>query len=153
MLPDRVIEGDLRVMGSPAHEPAAHRIRLVRRVYPADEFAEVCLVHSAPELATDHDVVLPAAAMSAPYDTVVQTDLRGVVWTFQFGKRVGHLSEIETVRTAAKNSELERPTALGMGRDRGWMGCQHRLEAIWGTSRVHRILPQRHALHFAACVQ
>ena len=79
LLPDRVIEGDLRVMGSLAHEPAANRIGLVRRVYPADEFAEVCLVHSAPELATDHDVVLPAALISAPYDAVAQTDLRGVV--------------------------------------------------------------------------
>lgn len=113
LLPGRVIEGDLRVMGSLAHEPAVHRIGLVRRVDTADEFVEVFLVHSAPELATDHDIVLPAALTSAPYDAVVQTDLRGVVWTFQLQKRVGHLTELETIRAAHKNSELAGPAALG----------------------------------------
>ena len=113
LLPDRVIEGDLRVIRAPALEPTAHRIGLVRRVHPADEFAEVFLVHSAPELATDHDVVLPAALTSAPYDAVVQTDLRGVVWTLQLGKRVGHLIEIETIRAADKYPELEGPAAPG----------------------------------------
>ena len=88
----RVYEGDLRVIESLAHRPADRRIGLVRRVDPVGEFAEVLLVHAAPELATDRDVVLPSDVSSAPYDAVVQTDLRGAVWILQLGKRFGRLA-------------------------------------------------------------
>ena len=88
----RVSEGDLRVIESLAHRPADRRIGLVRRVDPVGEFAEVLLVHAAPELATDRDVVLPSDVTSAPYDAVVQTDLRGAVWILQLGKRFGRLA-------------------------------------------------------------
>ena len=93
VLPPRVSEGDLRVIEALAHRPADYRIGLVLRVDSASEFAEVLLAHAAPELATDRDVILPSEVTSAPYDAVVQTDLRGAVWTLQLGRRIGHLAE------------------------------------------------------------
>jgi hypothetical protein len=101
-----VSEGDLRVIESLAHRPTDHRIGLVLRVDSANEFAEVLLVHAAPELATDRDVVLPSNVTSAPYDVVVQTDLRGAVWTIQLGRRVGHSAEPALAAVKAATSSL-----------------------------------------------
>lgn len=89
----RVSEGDLRVMEALPHRPADHRLGLVLRVDSSNEFAEVLLVHSAPDLATDRDVILPTTATSAPYHAVAQTDLRAAIWSLQLGRRVGHLDQ------------------------------------------------------------
>ncbi len=87
--------GDLRVVEAAG---ADRRIGLVRHLNScdvfdtADGFAEILLVHTAPELATDHDVILPAETTGTPYTTVVQTALAGVVWIRQLGERVGRLA-------------------------------------------------------------
>ena len=107
VLPTRVSEGDLRVIQSLAHRPTDHRIGLVLGVDSANDFAEILLVHAAPELATDRDVILPSNVTSAPYDAVVQTDLRGAVWTLQFGKRVGHLAELALATVRATDNSLK----------------------------------------------
>ena len=114
MLPTRVSQGDLRAIESLAHRPTDHRIGLVLRVDSADDFAEVLLVHAAPELATDRDVILPSNVTSAPYDAVVQTDLRGAVWILQLGRRVGHLAEMALAAVNATDNSPkagELPTA------------------------------------------
>jgi len=104
-LPTRVAQGDLRVIESLSHRPTDHRIGLVLRIDSANDFAEVLLVHTAPELATDRDVVLPSDVTSAPYDAVAQTDLRGAVWILQLGRRIGHVPELAlAVAKAAANS-------------------------------------------------
>ena len=117
VLPTRVSEGDLRVIESLAHRPTDHRIGLVLRVDSANDFAEVLLVHAAPELATDRDVILPSDVTSAPYDAVVQTDLRGAVWLLQLGRRVGHVAEPALAAVRATTSSPEAgglsPTAAG----------------------------------------
>ncbi|MXW76588.1 MAG: hypothetical protein F4Z58_11230 [Acidimicrobiaceae bacterium] len=92
-----VIVGDLRIVTPLAHQQTDSRIVLVLGVEESDGFADVMLVHSATEFATDHDAIV-LADCSAPYDLVVQTDLRSVVWTFQLGSRVGNLS-VEFVDT------------------------------------------------------
>lgn len=106
----RVCDGDLRVIEALPHRPADHRIGLVLRVDSLNEFAEVLLVHSAPEVATDRDVILPAAVTSAPYDMVAQTDLRAAVWSLQLGMRVGHLDQrslaaVKAIRYGATGGE------------------------------------------------
>ncbi|MEM9655382.1 MAG: hypothetical protein AAGA65_25040 [Actinomycetota bacterium] len=100
-LPSRVCEGDLRVVEALAHSPTDRRVGVVLRVDSANDFAEVLLVHAYPELATDRDVILPADVTSAPYDAVVQTDLRAAVWSLQLGKRIGHLAELELAAVKA----------------------------------------------------
>ena len=114
VLPTRVSEGDLRVIESLAHRPTGHRIGLVLRVDSASDFAEVLLVHAAPELATDRDIILPSDVASTPYDAVVQTDLRGAVWTLQLGRRAGHLAELALAAVKATDDSPkagERPAA------------------------------------------
>lgn len=107
VLPTRVSEGDLRVIESLAHRPSDHRIGLVLRVDSANEFAEVLLVHAAPELATDRDVILRSNLTSAPYDAVVQTDLRGAAWILQLGERVGRLAELALAAVRATDDSPE----------------------------------------------
>ena len=114
-----VCEGDLRIVGEDplGHGAADQRICLVLRIDSDDNFAEVLLVHTAPELATDHDVILPAEFTSAPYVTVVQTGLRAVVWTLQLelGDLVGHLAapSLAAVKSIANSVEVPDPTGCG----------------------------------------
>ena len=107
VLPTRVSEGDLRVIESLAHRPTDHRIGLVLRIDSANDFAEVVLVHTAPELATDRDVILPSDVTSAPYDAVAQTDLRGAVWILQLGRRIGHVPELALAAVKATDNRAE----------------------------------------------
>ena len=112
LLPPDVCEGDLRIVAEDLldHSPADQRIGLVLRIDSVGNFAEILLVHTAPELATDHDVILPADITSAPYVTVAQTGLRAVVWTLQLelGERVGHLANpgLEVVKAIANTFEV-----------------------------------------------
>ena len=89
----RVGRGDIRSARPLLHQSGEARLVLVLGVHQSDEFAEVLLVHTAPEMACEVDVVLPTSTTSTPYDLVVQTDLRSVVWTVQLGSAVGHLDE------------------------------------------------------------
>ena len=123
----RVAAGDLRAMDALAHQTADRRIGLVLGVDAANDFADVLLVHSAPELATDHDVVVAADVASAPYDVVVQTDLRAAVWTLQLLQRVGHLDEqaLGAVKTVASNVTMDEPSPqLAMGGTGAYSGTR-----------------------------
>lgn len=93
-MPAQAVEGDLRTIGPAAHSQADQRLGLVLRVDTAGEFAEVLLVHTAPEMATDRDLILGPDEASAPYSTVVQADLRGAVWLSQLGERLGYMAEV-----------------------------------------------------------
>jgi hypothetical protein len=89
----RVRRGDLRFCrGIPgvAIEP---RLVLVLSVDSDHDFADVLLLHTATEMACDVDVVVPRAVSGTPYDVVVQTDLRGVVWLLQVGSAIGRLDD------------------------------------------------------------
>jgi hypothetical protein len=68
------------------------RLALILRVDERRHCAEILLVHSSPELATDFDSVIDRSFDCAQYDVVLQSDLRGVVWINQIVKRVGHIT-------------------------------------------------------------
>ena len=88
-----VTVGDLRIVEGAGPRLADRRVALVACAGPSEETAQVWLVHTAAELATGWDAVVAASAASAPYVVVVQTDLRGVVWTSQLGRCVGRLDD------------------------------------------------------------
>ena len=88
-----VTVGDLRVVEGVEPRLADCRVALVACAGTSEETAQICLVHTAAEFATDRDAVVAADAASAPYVVVVQTDLRGVVWTSQLGRCVGRLDD------------------------------------------------------------
>lgn len=102
----RIARGDLRIVHALSHLPTDSRIGLVLDVDPDNEFTDVLLVHTAPELACDSDGVIPRWVSSAPYDVVVETDLRGVVWTWQLGASVGSLDDraLDAIRSIASRS-------------------------------------------------
>lgn len=83
--------GELRVAHPVSLDHGGSRLVLVLSIDSENEFAEVLLVHSAPEFATDQDAVLPGESTGAQYAIVVETDLRSIVWTLQLGKVVGYL--------------------------------------------------------------
>lgn len=114
-LPTLAAEGDLRVIKPLPHRQADRRLGLVLRVDSANEFAEVLLAHTAPEMATDCDAVLPYWAASAPYSVVMQTDLRGAVWVSQFGQRVGQLPEQALADVKAGWNAPDPPTTRTPG--------------------------------------
>lgn len=87
----RVGRGDLRVVTPTDGSSGGVRLVLVLSVDSDHQCAEVMLVHTAPELACDIDGIVPSDKSSAPYDVVVETDLRGVVWSWQIAKAIGHL--------------------------------------------------------------
>ena len=58
-----VSAGDLRIIEPLPHCQSDRRIGLVQQVHPVDDFAEVLLVHSAPEMATDRDLVATGPAL------------------------------------------------------------------------------------------
>jgi hypothetical protein len=87
----RVSRGDLRfARGLPGESHEAGLV-LVLSVDSDHDFVEILLLHTAAEMACDVDVVVPRGVSGAPYDVVVQTDLRGVVWTLQLGPLVARL--------------------------------------------------------------
>jgi len=94
----RIQRGDLRFANGVAGSDAEPRLVLVLSVDSRLDFAEVLLVHTAVEMACDVDAIVPVAVSGAPYAVVVETDLRGAVWTLQLSPEVGHLDE--TVITA-----------------------------------------------------
>jgi hypothetical protein len=93
MANNKVMSGDLRIAES-ANQSSDPRIVLVRTVNEHEGFAEVLLVHTATELATDRDVVITPETSRVPYSIVVQTDLRSCVLLSQIENRVGHLGNV-----------------------------------------------------------
>lgn len=129
----RVSRGDMRIVQPPCREgaAAAQRLCLVVGVNPTGEFVEVVLMHSAPELATGADGIVPSSTSGARYDVVAQTDLRGVAWTFQVGRLVGRLDEssLEALSSIAlgdpasehsQSDEIRSGPALTGESDRRW---------------------------------
>ena len=129
----RISRGDMRLVQPPCREGAAgtRRLCLVVGVDSTSEFVDVVLVHSAPELATSVDGVVPSSTSGAPYDAVVQTDLRGVAWTFQVDRLVGRLDErsLEALSSIAlgnpateraQGNEIWSGSALTGESDRRW---------------------------------
>jgi hypothetical protein len=93
------------------------------------QFVEIALVHPYPELATSMDGIVPGALAGTPYDVVVQTDLRGVVWTaVQVSRLVGELSSetIEAISDLIEAGRTESTTGIRTGvrlagsKDRRW---------------------------------
>ncbi len=89
----RVSRGDLRVIRPFDGTATQARLGLVLSVDSARDFAEVMLVHTASELACETDAIITSEMASPPYAVVIETDVRGVVWTWQLGGIVGHLHE------------------------------------------------------------
>ena len=111
--PRSITVGDLRVIDAASNQVADRQIGCVTRVDAQHGYVEILLVHSAPELATDRDVVASATHTTAPYAVVVQTDLRAVVWTTQIGRRVGQLGReaLAAVR-AVVQTDVAAPSTL-----------------------------------------
>lgn len=111
----RIARGDLRIVQALSHVPTDLRIGLVLAVDPENEFADVLLVHTATELACDTDGVVPQAASSAPYEIVVETDLRAVVWTWQLGPSIGSLGDraLDAIRSIAARSRRDTDASAG----------------------------------------
>ncbi len=89
----RIQRGDLRFASDLIGGPLDPRLVLVLSVDSHLEFADVLLVHTATEMACDIDLVVSSAASAAPYEVVVETDLRAVVWTLQLGPVAGRLDD------------------------------------------------------------
>ena len=98
---DVVAVGDLRVATAVPGQPTDPRIVLVLGIDEDNEFVDVLFVHTAPENATDRDAIVSAGSSGAAYDTVVQTDLRTVLWCSQLGTRIGNVDEtlVGTIKT------------------------------------------------------
>ena len=112
----RIARGDVRIVTAPCGERGTDsRICLVVGTDPAGEFADVVLAHSSTELATGIDGVVTRSRSGAPYDIVVETDLRGAVWTFQVGRRVGHLDEdvLDALSSIAVGDPTSAPPLTG----------------------------------------
>lgn len=141
-LPPIPIErGDIRVVTTEGES----RLVLVLSVDSENEFADVLLVHSAPELATDSDGVLNSADLNLPFPLVVQTDLRAVVWTLQIGEAVGRLSDDvftqlnNIVRGAgpAVESGVTTGFTLSGPADRRWVFKKEEGHALRRLARMH----------------
>ena len=112
----RVRRGDLRFARGLAGGSVEPRLVLVLSADSQLDFADVLLVHSAVEMACDIDLVVPRAVFAAPYDVVVETDLRGVVWTLQLGPAIGQLDD-DIVDTLGDNTaSADRGASPGMHR-------------------------------------
>jgi hypothetical protein len=114
-----VVRGDIRVIHALSHLTADSRLGLVLSVDGPNEFAEVLLVHTANEFACGLDIVVPRKTASARFDIVIETDLRGVVWTWQLGAAFGWLDETALgAVTTAGSDELpddQRPADVRTG--------------------------------------
>ncbi len=106
-----VRRGDLRLITAPCDASGQARLGLVLNVDTTLEFIEIALVHPYSELATSMDSVVPGELAGTTFDVVVQTDLRGVVWTLvQASRAVGQLS-MEILEVISNLVEMDRPTS------------------------------------------
>ena len=107
----RIGRGDLRFVRSCDGGSTEARLVLVLSIDSHRDFAEVMLVHTSAELACDIDVVVPAGDSLTPYEVVVETDLRGVVWSWQLAKAVGRLESqvLDDVLSDATEQPSDEP--------------------------------------------
>lgn len=136
------------------------RLGLVLRVDPTAGVAEIAIVHPYVDLATATDGIVPSTASGTPYDVVVQTDLRGMVWTRQLSRPQGRIAEVtlaavsdlvEHGQAAAGDIRLGAP--LSGQQDRRWafkVAEGQALDLLTGACTAtlladHGVLPwQRH---------
>lgn len=76
--------GDIRRVGSGDLE----RLALVLKVNSETNTTQFTLVHNYVEFATEHDIIVEAAASNLPYSIAVETDLRAAVFTAELGELV-----------------------------------------------------------------
>lgn len=91
--------GQVRVLHPVPHDPCDPRLGVVLAVDARNEFVEILLVHTSPELATDTDVVASRRATGLAHDLVVESDLRAIVWTTQLGPSIGSLDLSSLIRS------------------------------------------------------
>lgn len=137
--PDRAVmarsgvrRGDLRFARGAPGEPREPRLVLVLSVDSQLDFAEVLLVHTATEMACEMDLVMPTSVSGVPYDVVVQTDLRGVVWTLQLGPAVGWLDEVVI---SALGGDATSPDGGAAPQLRGGLQMAGPADPRWGFKR------------------
>ena len=112
----RIQRGDLRFANGLAGSVAAPRLVLVLSVDSRLDFAEVLLAHTAAEMACDVDAIVPIAGSGAPYAVVIETDLRGAVWTLQLSPAVGHLDETVITALAPGGEDSTAGPSIGVSR-------------------------------------
>ena len=94
--------GDIRLIKWQGHDQYRHV--LVVNVDSQGSACEVLLLHSEIELATEFDIILDRTETKAPYVLVAQTDVRGIVWTFDLEAAVGRVAKA-TDRFLLTNSQ------------------------------------------------
>ena len=130
-----VDRGQIRVIRTPSsdqvseHE-APERMVLVLRVDSPGGFSEVVLLHPYVELATRADLVVSPEHSTMPYRTVIETDTRSVVWTYQLDALIGELDSeaLEAVGEVAVGGSAYRPNLVSGTSLRG------RLDPRWEFS-------------------
>ena len=116
----RPSRGDLRAVKPVDGEDIEARLALVLSVDRESGFAEVMLVHTAPELACEMDAVIDPRVGITSYPVVIETDLRGVVWIEQLGRAAGRVDEdvlgaLAAVAARQASREQTDPTVVVTG--------------------------------------
>ena len=78
-------------------------------------YCDVLLTHPFTESATDVDLTIAQSTAEIPYDLVVQTDCRGIVWTDDLQEIIGFLND-EGMQSLQDVSRGEFPRGEGYGR-------------------------------------
>ena len=78
-------------------------------------YCDVLLTHPFTESATDVDLTIAQSTAEIPYDLVVQTDCRGIVWTDDLQEIIGFLND-EGMQALQDVSRGEFPRGEGYGR-------------------------------------
>ena len=114
-----VARGQVRVIRTSttdqvSEHDAAERMVLVLRVDSPGGFSEVVLLHPYVELATRADLVVSPEHSTMPYRTVIETDTRSVVWTYQLDALIGELDSeaLEAVGEVAVGGSAYRPNLV-----------------------------------------
>ena len=97
--------GDIRAVQD--FDGGTHRLVLI---LDSDNFLDVALVtliHPYTEYATEHDVVIDGSTASAPFNVVVQRDIRASVWKTQIGELVGRLPKKAVVELLKPEVNLD----------------------------------------------
>lgn len=116
----RPSRGDLRTVKPIDGAAVAVRLALVLSVDSERGFAEVMLVHTAPELACEIDAVISSRVGSISYPVVVETDVRGVVWIEQLGRAAARVSgevlgALAAIATRQASPDLEDAFSVSAG--------------------------------------
>ena len=119
--------GDLRLVRAPYSCDGTPRIGLILEVVPSGNILEIALVHSSADLATSFDGVVAGKLVGTTFPLVIQTDLRGMLWSDQVGRLVGTLlpATLDAVSDLVGGSS-DAPDGVDIGtpllgpRDRRW---------------------------------